>query len=179
MKKISLPIFYIILHFFLLLPLSIGNVKDSSPEQIGEDQESMKTKSREETRIVIVREETRLFLYEENKLIRTYIVAVGNAEMGKATPSGRFKIVSKVKDPVMVWRSGKVIPPNDPRNSYGARWIGLVSNRTGKYRGCGIQGTNTESSIGKKITVGSVRMYNKDIIELFDLVELGTEVVIR
>lgn len=130
-------------------------------------------------KIIIVRNKAQLNLYRDKKLTRSYLVAVGNDGMGKATPAGRYRIVNKVKDPIMVWRSGKVIPPNDPRNSYGARWIGLADYTTGKYRGCGIQGTNVESSIGKHITIGCVRMYNMDIIELFDLVDLGTEVVVQ
>jgi len=130
-------------------------------------------------RIVILRGEARLSLYEGDRLVKTYAVAVGNAELGKSTPAGRFKIVSKVKDPIMVWRSGKVIPANDPRNSYGPRWIGLADYATGRYRGCGIQGTNVESSVGRQITVGCVRMHNDDIIELFDVVGVGTEVIIR
>jgi len=170
---------YVFFLTFLLCILLRSVVEDGCTELFSEEQDIIQGAFRGVTRIVVVRNETRLYLYEDNKIIKTYIVSVGNAEMGKATPAGHFKIVHKVKDPVMIWRSGKVIPPNDPRNSYGARWIGLASIRTGRYRGCGIQGTNIESSIGKQITVGSIRMHNKDIIELFDLVELGTEVVIR
>lgn len=106
-------------------------------------------------------------------------MSVGNADMGKATPAGRFIIVSKVKEPSMMWRSGKKLSSNDPRNSYGARWMGLARYNSGTYRGYGIQGTNIETSIGKQITIGSIQMYNKDIIELFDRVNLGTEVVVQ
>ena len=141
--------------------------------------ENLKSLAESRTKIVIVRDKIRLHLYEGEILLKTYIVAVGNAAMGKPTPAGHFKVVNKVKDPVTVWRSGKVIPPNDPRNSLGARWIGLASYVTGRYRGCGIHGTNVASSIGKQITVGSIRMHNNDIRELFDLVDLGSEVVIR
>ena len=130
-------------------------------------------------KIIIDCNETHLYLFQGEELIKSYSVAVGNSDAGKSTPAGHYRIASKLKDPILVWRSGKVIPPNDPRNSYGSRWIGLVDIATGKYRGCGIQGTNVEGSIGRKITVGCVRMNNKDIIELFDLVNLGTEIIIR
>lgn len=156
----------------LFIENSTGSVlfKDSSIEG---------TTSVDTFKIVIVRNEARLLLYRNEQLFRIFAVAVGNSDMGKITPAGRYKIVTKVKDPIMIWRSGKVIPPNDPRNSYGARWIGLADFTTGRYRGCGIQGTNVERSIGKHITVGCVRMHNKDIVELFELIDIGTEVVIR
>jgi len=129
--------------------------------------------------IVVVRAEQHLYVYDHDTIVKAYIISVGNSNTGKTTPGGKFTIVNKVNNPIMVWRSGKAIPPNDPRNSYGARWIGLARFSTGTYRGYGIQGTNVESSVGSTITMGSIHMYNKDIIELFDLVDLGTEVTIR
>lgn len=112
--------------------------------------------SNELTKIIVVRNETRFYLYEHDKLIKSYLVSVGNANMGKAIPVGRFIIVSKVKEPSMMWRSGKKLSSNDPRNSYGVRWMGLARYNSGKYRGYGIQGTNVETSIGKQITIGSI-----------------------
>jgi lipoprotein-anchoring transpeptidase ErfK/SrfK len=41
-----------------------------------------------------------------------------------------------------------------------------------------IHGTNHEESIGQPASHGCVRMRNADVAELFDLVEVGTEVVI-
>lgn len=146
---------------------------------MSEDHNFVSKQSASTFTIIIIRNEARLYFYRDKELIKTFVVAVGNDDTGKTTPAGHFTIVNKVKDPVMVWRSGKIIPPNDPRNSYGTRWMGLADKATGKYRGCGIQGTNVEKSIGKHITVGCVRMYNDDIIELFERVDLGTEVIVR
>jgi lipoprotein-anchoring transpeptidase ErfK/SrfK len=171
---------YITLHLCLCIcllscfavQLSLGNAFDVESEQENSATEGT-------TSIVVVREQARLYLYEGDRLLKSYPVSVGNAGVGKATPAGRFVIVTKIINPTMMWRSGKVIPPNDPRNSYGARWIGLARATTGKYRGYGIQGTNVERSIGKPITLGSIQMHNRDIIELFDRVDLGAEVVVR
>lgn len=168
---------FLLIHFFPLPKWTIGQQNARSVSEATYRNLNSLTASR--TKIVILRDKTCLHVYEGDTLFKTYIVAVGNTAMGKPTPAGHFKVVNKLKDPAMVWRSGKVIPPNDPRNSYGARWIGLASYVTGRYKGCGIQGTNMETSIGKQITVGSIRMHNNDIIELYDLVDLGTEVVIR
>lgn len=42
----------------------------------------------------------------------------------------------------------------------------------------GIHGTNKPSSIGKAVSNGCIRMYNKDVIELFNIVPIGTVVKI-
>jgi lipoprotein-anchoring transpeptidase ErfK/SrfK len=75
------------------------------------------------------------------------------------TPKGTFKIVERA------------INPGGP---FGARWLGL-SAPGGDY---GIHGTNNPSSIGKAVSNGCVRMYNKDVIELAKIVPIGTVVKI-
>lgn len=42
-----------------------------------------------------------------------------------------------------------------------------------------IHGTNEEGLIGKPVSHGCIRMRNKDIVELFDLVDVGTIVYIK
>lgn len=58
----------------------------------------------------------------------------------------------------------------DPGGRYGARWMGL------NKRHYGIHGTNDPLSIGRSVSHGCISMYNRDVIELFDLVDLGTQV---
>jgi lipoprotein-anchoring transpeptidase ErfK/SrfK len=45
-----------------------------------------------------------------------------------------------------------------------------------RYR---IHGTNDLESIGRKSSAGCIRMFNQDIIELYDLVDYGTQVRVR
>ena len=40
-----------------------------------------------------------------------------------------------------------------------------------------IHGTNRPESIGKAASYGCIRMLNRDIVDLFDRVEVGTPVV--
>ena len=54
------------------------------------------------------------------------------------------------------------------------RWLGL-SIPSGNY---GIHGTNNPSSIGKAVSNGCIRMYNRDVTELSKTVPLGTPVKI-
>lgn len=98
-----------------------------------------------------------LSLFSDNNLYKTYPVAVGKAST--PTPKGTFKIVNKA------------INPGGP---FGARWMGL-SIPNGDY---GIHGTNNPTSIGKNVSNGCIRMFNKDVIELFRLVPIGTIVII-
>jgi lipoprotein-anchoring transpeptidase ErfK/SrfK len=98
-----------------------------------------------------------LTLYKDNKAFKTYRVAVGKPST--PTPKGTFKIINKA------------VNPGGP---FGVRWMGLNAPN-GDY---GIHGTNNPSSIGKDVSNGCVRMYNKDVLEVFNLVPIGTVVKI-
>jgi lipoprotein-anchoring transpeptidase ErfK/SrfK len=98
-----------------------------------------------------------LTLLRNGILYKVYPIAVGKAST--PTPKGRFQIKNKAIN---------------PGGAFGARWLGLTAPG-GSY---GIHGTNNPSSIGKNISNGCVRLYNKDIIELSNLVPIHTEVVI-
>jgi lipoprotein-anchoring transpeptidase ErfK/SrfK len=58
----------------------------------------------------------------------------------------------------------------NPGGPFGARWLGLNAPN-GDY---GIHGTNNPSSIGKDISNGCIRIYNNNVIELYNLVQIGT-----
>ena len=130
-------------------------------------------------RVVIVKDANAMLLFAADSLLRRYTIAVGNDSIGKATPSGRYKIVNKIKDPPMLWHDGTYIPPGDWRNSYGSRWMSLGEAKTGRYHGYGIHGTNAPHSVGLIISAGCIRMYDTDVKELFDVVEIGTPVEIK
>ncbi|MDO6851927.1 L,D-transpeptidase [Priestia megaterium] len=54
------------------------------------------------------------------------------------------------------------IPGGDPRNPLGKRWLGLNAN--GTYGDTyGIHGNNNESSIGKYVSQGCMRMHNSSV----------------
>lgn len=53
------------------------------------------------------------------------------------------------------------------------RLILLIFTTNGDY---GIHGTNNPSSIGKAVSNGCIRTYNNNIIELYNLVPIGTPV---
>ncbi|MEW9671363.1 L,D-transpeptidase [Ammoniphilus sp. 3BR4] len=122
--------------------------------------------------IIINKATNKLAFYQEGKLIKTFPVATGKKQT--FTPEGTFKIVNKIKN--RPYYTGK-IAGGDPRNPLGDRWLGLNARGT---RGdtYGLHGNNNEKSIGSYVSLGCVRMHNKDVRWLFDQVKVNTTVII-
>ena len=67
----------------------------------------------------------------------------------------------------------EVIAGGAANNPMGAAALTL---RGGEYA---IHGTNRPASIGGFVSYGCIRMYNRDIVELFSLVDIGTPVIVE
>ena len=48
-----------------------------------------------------------------------------------------------------------------------------------KWGQYGIHGTTDQGSIGRAVSGGCIRMFNNDIKELYDMVSIGTPVIIK
>jgi len=118
--------------------------------------------------IIVDKSENTLILKSNEEIIKTYIVSTGE---NNSTPTGTFKIVSKLKNPTW-YKAGAVVAPSSPENVLGSRWLGF------DLKGYGIHGTIDPQSLGKSITQGCIRMANQDVEELYTIVPLGTEVTI-
>jgi lipoprotein-anchoring transpeptidase ErfK/SrfK/SH3-like domain-containing protein len=118
-------------------------------------------------------------LYSDGKVVRIYPIAYGSNPDGgnkqatgdRRTPEGAFKIVNKAVNP---YYAAKNIPGGAPNNPFGTRWMGL--NTWGGS--IGLHGTSAPSSIGSRASQGCVRMFTPDAEELFELVKVGTPVII-
>jgi lipoprotein-anchoring transpeptidase ErfK/SrfK len=66
----------------------------------------------------------------------------------------------------------RVIPGGAPNNPMG---VAALTLSNGDYA---IHGTNNSSSIGGFVSYGCIRMYNQDIVDLYDRVVVGTPVVV-
>ena len=119
-------------------------------------------------RIVVSLQDRKLALLCGEKIIKIWDTAVG-AE-STPSPTGVYSIAILLSQPTY-YHSGKVIPPG-PSNPLGTRWLGL------SIKGFGIHGTNAPGSIGRKASHGCIRMRNRDVEELFTLVEVGDSVEI-
>jgi lipoprotein-anchoring transpeptidase ErfK/SrfK len=128
--------------------------------------------------IVVRTSERRLYyVLGDGRAVR-YPVGVGRA--GKQW-SGRTVIAGKHfrpawSPPAEVWRDKPrlpaVIPGGSPRNPMG---YGALTLSGGEYA---IHGTNNPGSIGGFVSYGCIRMYNADVLDLYNRVGWGTTVVV-
>lgn len=128
-------------------------------------------------RVILVRTgSNKLDLYVDGKVGRAYPVATGTP--GYPTPHGQFKITAKRRNPTWgnPWAPWSMNMPAfigpGPNNPLGTRALNISAS------GIRIHGTPDAASIGGPASHGCIRMYMGDAEELFDLVDVGTPVVI-
>ncbi len=121
--------------------------------------------------ILINKSQNVLFLKSGEEVLKIYHVSTGKDNI---TPVGAFKIAAKIEKPVWFKNGGPPIPSESPENELGSRWMGFDTDP--HY---GIHGTLHPETIGRQVTEGCVRLKNEDIEELFDIIPVGTKVVIQ
>jgi lipoprotein-anchoring transpeptidase ErfK/SrfK len=128
--------------------------------------------------IVVRTDERRLYLVLGGGTAIRYPVAVGKAGkqwQGWAQVDGKY-VAPAWSPPAEVKRDNPrlpdVIPGGSPHNPMGARALTLSG---GEYA---IHGTNRPDSIGKFASYGCIRMHNQDIVDLFERVAVGTQVMV-
>ena len=137
----------------------------------------------------------RLTVKENEQPIRTYPVStsrfgIGAEEGSLKTPTGRFSVVEKIggdmpSGTVFVGRvpleAKEAPPPTEDLVMSRILWLdGLDEhNANTRDRFIYIHGTKHEDKIGSPASHGCVRMRNADVIELFEMVDEGTPVVIE
>lgn len=119
-------------------------------------------------------------LYLQKTFVRSFRVGLGKP--GKETPTGLWRVKSDGKlieppwpDPV----SKKMIYSGDPGYALGSRWIGLegLGGAAKNREGFGIHGTKDPEQIGKADSRGCIRMYNGDVIRVYNLLMPGVSMV--
>ena len=157
-----------------------------------------------EKNLFISIEDQRLYEINKNQIIKTYDISsskygVGNKENSNKTPIGLHLIKEKFGDTVPIY--GKLIG----RKFYGKiatifadstrsetdditsriLWLKGLEKNINKgnaidsyKRYIYIHGTSEEGLIGRPASHGCIRMRNKDIIELYDKIKIGTLVLI-
>jgi lipoprotein-anchoring transpeptidase ErfK/SrfK len=132
--------------------------------------------------IVVDTSSNYLYVVESGDRARRYGVAVGasgHAWQGTATIQRKAKWPAWYPtDDMHAQTPGlpKRIEPG-PQNPLGARALYLYANGTDTlYR---IHGTSEPWTIGTQASSGCIRMFNEDVIELFDNVSIGTRVIVR
>ena len=146
----------------------------------------------------------KLYLLRGDRVWKKYKIStskygIGNKEGSNRTPLGRHRIARKFgkdapigtifKDRKNTGKTAKIHTrkPATREDLITSRVLWLEGLENGKNRGEGIDsfyryiyihGTPDEDLIGKPASHGCVRMKNKDVIELFELVHAGTPVEI-
>ena len=121
--------------------------------------------------------------------ISTSQFGLGTEEGSFKTPTGRFRIAQKIGDGQPIDTAYKARVPLRPSAETLASadlvmsrilWLdGLDPENANTFdRYIYIHGTNHEEQIGEPASHGCVRMRNADVAELFELVDVGTQVVI-
>lgn len=117
------------------------------------------------TCIIIDKSDFKLYWVRNGVLVKTYPIAIGKP--GTATPVGIWKVGMKH---ITSW--GSVYGPRKLR-LYRQTSSGFV------YTAYAVHGTNQEWVIGTMASHGCIRMYNKDVLELYPQVPIGTMVQTR
>ena len=136
-----------------------------------------------------------LTVKENERPIRTYPVStsrfgIGTEEGSFKTPIGRFCVAKKIgsdmpNGTVFVGRvplqDDEGLPPTEDSVMSRILWLdGLdEQNANTRERFIYIHGTKHESKIGSPDSCGCIRMRNADVVELFDLVDHDTPVIIE
>ncbi len=126
--------------------------------------------------IVIELSTNLLYLLDSKGVFNVYSVGLGKP--GNDTTPGKYKIGNKEKDPTWYKPGFGPIPPGDPRNELGTRWMPLVPEEERLPTDLGLHGTIDPESVGVYSSMGCPRLYNDEAEELYDLVVRSTPVTI-
>jgi LysM repeat protein len=115
-----------------------------------------------------------LIVHAHGYYVRRYPVGIGKDH---STPVGTFSVKNKEFNPTYYGTDEEtglrfIVERDDPQNPLGERWIDLGDSY-------GIHGTIDPESIGKAESRGCIRMRNEDVEIVYDLLSLGSEVVIQ
>jgi len=144
--------------------------------------------------LLVDKSDYRMYLYEDATLLKIYKVVFGNRDVSdkfiqgdRRTPNGTFRILSKRAD--NRWSRFLLLdyPNQESYERFEQRQAkGLIRKGADIGGGIGIHGVETASGIrdyyvDQRInwTLGCVSMKNSDVNELYNVVIVGTPVVIR
>jgi len=138
--------------------------------------ESSKTKA---AFMIISKETMTLSVYDyQGSILNIFSIACGKNVGDKEksgdlkTPEGIFPIVD-IQD-ASKWTHDFGDGNGEIDGAYGSHFIRLSTN----FKGIGIHGTHDNTSLGKRVTEGCIRLKNEDLLELVEYVSIGMPVVI-
>lgn len=145
--------------------------------------------------LVVSVKDQKLGVYNEGKKLKEYVIStskfgIGDQTGSYRTPLGKHEIIAKIGQGLPAgavlksrrW-NGEVLKPNAPgRDPIVSRILWLrgteTTNRNAFNRCIYIHGTTEENRLGTPASYGCVRMGMKDVVDLFNNVNVGAKVVI-
>ncbi|MGH2271873.1 L,D-transpeptidase family protein [Anaerohalosphaeraceae bacterium U12dextr] len=120
-------------------------------------------------------------IYLQGVFVKQYKVGLGKIEHD--TPTGKWRAAAGGKMIKPTWTdpdSGRVYQGSDPDYPLGSRWIALEGlDGAAKGRtGFAIHGTKEPETIGTRASRGCIRLFNGDVVEVYDLLEAGVSEVV-
>ena len=117
-----------------------------------------------------------LDLYLQKTLVKSYRVGLGLP--GQETPTGEWLVKPGDKHIKPQWTdpvTQHVYFGDDPDYPLGSRWIGLygIEGEAVGRTGFAIHGTKDPETIGTQSSQGCIRLYNGDVIEVYDMLLEG------
>ena len=128
------------------------------------------------TQIHLDLRQRRISVLRDGQRFGPWPVAIGDPRT--PTPAGVFQVENMRKNPqYQSTKSGKVNPVTGPKGPLGHRWIGFLQQGQNQF---GIHGTPWPHwvKIRAAVSNGCVRMLNDHVQKLYELVDVGTPVVI-
>ncbi len=110
----------------------------------------------------------RLTLWLGDLYAGNFPIGIGNESAN--TPDGDFSVQDKLENPT--YYGEQVIAADDPTNPLGEHWISLGNH-------IGIHGTIEPQTIGQAASNGCIRLTERDITDVYDILSTGSRVIIR
>ena len=107
-------------------------------------------------------------LWIESRYAGSFPINVGRDQVA---PPGTFEVKDKVENPIY-YGPDQVIGADDPANPLGERWISLGQQ-------LGIHGSNDPQGTARADERGCIRLSDRDIHDVYDILSVGSKVVIR
>ena len=191
------------LRYFNIILILLLSISTSAQNNIIKKAENYISKDFKELLFISI-ENQKLYHIKNGKIIRKFIISsseygIGSKNESNKTPLGLHKIKEKHGENVPI--NGKMVGRvfygkiatiyNDSTKSktddVTSRILWLSGMEKGRNKGEGIDsykrhiyihGTSEEGRLGKPSSHGCIRMKNKDVIELYDKIKIGTLVLI-
>lgn len=103
---------------------------------------------------------------------------VGVGKQGAETRVGRYTIKDKQENPPWHRAGHPMVAFGDPENPLGTRWMSW-DDENGWHSSLGFHGTNDETGVGGAVSAGCIRMRNADVEQLFEILPVGSEVLVQ